>query len=30
MAELYKFHNTIHDTYDVSCEMERKRVGARL
>lgn len=30
MANSYKFHNTIHDTYDVSCEMERKRVECAI
>lgn len=30
MANSHKFHNTIHDTYDVSCEMERKRVECAI
>ena len=30
MANAYKFHNTIHDTYDLSCEMERKRVECAI
>lgn len=30
MANSYKFHNTIHDTYDISCEMERKRVECAI
>lgn len=30
MANSYKFHQTIHDTYDVSCEMERKRVECAI
>lgn len=30
MANSYKFHHTIHDTYDISCEMERKRVECAL
>ena len=30
MANSYKFHNTIHDTYEVSCEMERKRVECAI
>ena len=30
MANSYKFHHTIHDTYDVSCEMERKRVECAI
>lgn len=30
MANAYKFHKTIHDTYDISCEMERKRVECAI
>ena len=30
MANSYKFHNTINDTYEVSCEMERKRVECAI
>lgn len=30
MANSYKFRNTIHDTYDISCEMERKRVECAI
>ena len=30
MANSYKFHHTINDTYDVSCEMERKRVECAI
>jgi len=30
MANSYKFHNTIHDTYDIGCEMERKRVECAI
>ena len=30
MENSYKFHNTIHDTYEVSCEMERKRVECAI
>lgn len=30
MANSHKFHNTIHDTYDVGCEMERKRVECAI
>lgn len=30
MANSYKFHHTIHDTYDISCEMERKRVECAI
>ena len=30
MANSHKFHNTIHDTYDLSCEMERKRVECAI
>ncbi|GFI44276.1 putative mycofactocin radical SAM maturase MftC [Lachnospiraceae bacterium] len=26
MANAYHFHGTIHDTYDIGCEMQRKRV----
>lgn len=30
MANSYKFHHTIQDTYEVSCEMERKRVECAI
>ena len=30
MANSYNFHGTIHDTYEVSCEMERKRVECAI
>lgn len=30
MANSYKFHHTINDTYEVSCEMERKRVECAI
>ena len=30
MANSYKFHGSIHDTYDVGCEMERKRVECAI
>ena len=30
MANSYKFHNTIYDSYDISCEMERKRVECAI
>ncbi|MDD3360157.1 MAG: thioether cross-link-forming SCIFF peptide maturase [Hespellia sp.] len=30
MANSYKFHGTIHDTYKVGCEMERKRVECAI
>lgn len=30
MANSYKFHGSIHDTYDVVCEMERKRVECAI
>lgn len=30
MANSEKFHHTIHDTYEVSCEMERKRVECAI
>ncbi len=30
MANSYKFHNTIFDSYDISCEMERKRVECAI
>ena len=29
-GKLYKFHHTINDTYEVSCEMERKRVECAI
>lgn len=30
MANSYKFHGSIQDTYDVACEMERKRVECAI
>ncbi|WP_461809787.1 thioether cross-link-forming SCIFF peptide maturase [Faecalimonas sp.] len=30
MANSYKFHGSIHDTYGVGCEMERKRVECAI
>ena len=30
MANAYKFHGSIHDTYDIACEMERKRVECAI
>lgn len=30
MANAYKFHGSIHDAYDVGCEMERKRVECAI
>lgn len=30
MANSYKFHGTIHDTYEVGCEMQRKRVECAI
>ena len=30
MANSYKFHHSINDTYEVSCEMERKRVECAI
>jgi len=30
MANSYKFHQSIHDTYDIGCEMERKRVECAI
>ena len=30
MANSYHFHGTIHDTYDIGCEMERKRVECAI
>ena len=30
MANSYKFHHTINDTYEVSCEMERRRVECAI
>ena len=29
-ANSYKFHHTINDTYEGSCEMERKRVDCAI
>ena len=30
MANAYNFHETIHDTYDIGCEMQRKRVECAI
>ncbi|MBS4980592.1 MAG: thioether cross-link-forming SCIFF peptide maturase [Lachnospiraceae bacterium] len=30
MANSHKFHGSIHDTYDIGCEMERKRVECAI
>ncbi len=30
MANAHKFHGTIHEAYDVACEMERKRVECAI
>lgn len=30
MANSYKFHGSIHDTYGIGCEMERKRVECAI
>lgn len=30
MTNAYKFHGSIHNTYDVGCEMERKRVECAI
>lgn len=30
MANAYHFHGTIHDTYDIGCEMQRKRVESAI
>ena len=30
MANSQKFHGSIHDTYDIGCEMERKRVECAI
>lgn len=30
MANAYKFHGSIHNTYDVGCKMERKRVECAI
>jgi len=30
MANSYNFHGTIHDTYDIGCELERKRVECAI
>ena len=30
MANAYKFHGSIHDAYEVGCEMERKRVECAI
>lgn len=30
MANSYNFHGTIHDTYDVGCQMQRKRVECAI
>ncbi len=29
-ANSYQFHNNIHDTYDIGCELERKRVECAI
>ena len=29
-ANSYNFHGTIHDCYDVGCEMQRKRVECAI
>ncbi|MEF9998143.1 MAG: thioether cross-link-forming SCIFF peptide maturase [Lachnospiraceae bacterium] len=30
MANAYKFHGSIHDAYDIGCEMQRKRVECAI
>ena len=30
MANSYNFHGTIHDAYDIGCEMQRKRVECAI
>ena len=30
MANSYNFHGTIDDSYDLSCDMERKRVECAI
>lgn len=30
MANSYKFHGSIHDAYDIGCEMQRKRVECAI
>ncbi len=30
MANAYHFHGTIHDTYEIGCEMQRKRVECAI
>ena len=30
MANAYNFHGTIHETYDIGCEMQRKRVECAI
>ena len=30
VANSYNFHGTIHDCYDVGCEMQRKRVECAI
>ncbi len=30
MANAYHFHGTIHDTYDIGCKMQRKRVECAI
>lgn len=30
MANAYNFHGTIHDTYEIGCEMQRKRVECAI
>ena len=29
-AKSYNFHGTIHDTYEIGCEMQRKRVECAI
>ncbi len=30
MANAYNFHGTIHDAYEIGCEMQRKRVECAI
>ena len=30
MANAYNFHGTIHEAYDIGCEMQRKRVECAI
>ena len=30
MANAHHFHGTIHNTYDIGCEMQRKRVECAI